>query len=32
MTDKDIKLTAEHPEAEPKHIVGGVVRHGMAKR
>ncbi len=27
MTDKDIKLTAEHPEAKVKHIVRGIVRH-----
>jgi uncharacterized protein (DUF4415 family) len=29
MKDKDIKLTAEHPEADPKHIVRGVARRGL---
>jgi len=29
MKDKDIKLTAEHPEADVKHIVRGIVRHGL---
>jgi uncharacterized protein (DUF4415 family) len=27
--DKDIKLSAEHPEASVKHIVRGIVRHGL---
>jgi uncharacterized protein (DUF4415 family) len=29
MKDKDIKLTSEHPEAEVKHIVRGIVRQGL---
>jgi uncharacterized protein (DUF4415 family) len=29
MKDKDIKLTPEHPEAEVKHIVRGIVRRGL---
>ena len=29
MKDKDIKLTAEHPEADIKHIVRGIVRRGL---
>lgn len=29
MTDKDIKLTDEHPEADVKRIVGGIVRKGL---
>ena len=29
MTDADIKLTAEHPEASLRHIVGGIVRSGL---
>lgn len=29
MRDKDIKLTAEHPEGELKHIVRGIVRQGL---
>lgn len=32
MLDKEIKLTTEHPEADPGHIVGGVVRRGVSKR
>jgi hypothetical protein len=32
MVDEEIKLTAEHPEANPGHIVGGVVRRGVSKR
>lgn len=27
--DKDIALSAEHPEAEMKHIVRGIVRRGL---
>ena len=29
LKDKDIKLTAEHPEADIKHIVRGIVRQGL---
>ncbi len=29
MKDQDIKLTREHPEAEVKHIVRGIVRRGL---
>src|SRR5437867_387869 len=29
MRDKDIKLAAEHPEADVKHIVRGIVRRGL---
>ena len=29
MKDADVKITAEHPEANLKHIVGGIVRHGL---
>ena len=29
MKDEDIKLTREHPEAEVKHIVRGLVRRGL---
>ena len=29
MKDKDIKLTSEHPEAEVRHIVRGIVRRGL---
>jgi uncharacterized protein (DUF4415 family) len=29
MKDKDILLTAEHPEADAKHIVRGIVRKGL---
>lgn len=28
-SDKNIKLTVEHPEAEVKHIVRGIVRRGL---
>jgi uncharacterized protein (DUF4415 family) len=27
--DAGIKLTADHPEASPSHMVGGVVRRGL---
>ena len=27
--NRDIKLTAEHPEADVKHIVRGIVRRGL---
>lgn len=29
MKDQDIKITTEHPEAEVKHIVRGIVRRGL---
>jgi hypothetical protein len=29
MKDKDIKLTAGHPETDVKHIVRGIVRQGL---
>ena len=29
MTDGDIRLTDEHPEAELEHIVKGIVRRGL---
>lgn len=29
MRDKDIALSAEHPEADLKHIVRGIVRRGF---
>jgi len=29
MKDKDILLTAEHPEVDVKHIVRGIVRSGL---
>lgn len=29
MKDEDIKLTREHPEADVKHIVWGIVRRGL---
>jgi len=29
MKDKDIKLTDEHPEADIKHIVRGILRQGL---
>ena len=29
MKDKDIKLTPEHPEADVKHIVRGILRQGL---
>jgi uncharacterized protein (DUF4415 family) len=29
MKDKDIKITAEHPEATLEHIVRGIVRVGL---
>ena len=28
-TDEDIELSAEHPEADVKHIVRGIVRRGL---
>ena len=29
MKDKEINLSAEHPEADPAHIVRGIVRRGL---
>ncbi len=29
MKPKDVRLTAEHPEADVKHIVRGIVRRGL---
>jgi uncharacterized protein (DUF4415 family) len=29
MADKDIRVTSEHPEADLRHIVGGIVRQGL---
>jgi uncharacterized protein (DUF4415 family) len=29
LKDKDIKLSADHPEADVKHIVRGIVRRGL---
>lgn len=29
MKDKDIKLTSEHPEADIKHVMRGVLRRGL---
>ena len=29
MKDRDVKLTAEHPEADVKHIVRGIARLGL---
>jgi uncharacterized protein (DUF4415 family) len=29
LKDKDIKLSAEHPEAKVRHIVRGIVRRGL---
>ena len=29
MKDKDIKRTSEHPEADSRHIVRGIVRRGL---
>jgi uncharacterized protein (DUF4415 family) len=29
MKDADIRITAEHPEAEMAHIVKGIVRRGL---
>jgi uncharacterized protein (DUF4415 family) len=29
MKDHEIRITAEHPEAEVKHIVRGIVRRGL---
>lgn len=29
MKSRDVLLTAEHPEADVKHIVGGIVRRGL---
>jgi uncharacterized protein (DUF4415 family) len=29
MRERDVKLTAEHPEADVKHIVRGIARRGL---
>lgn len=29
MKDRDIKLTSEHPEADVKHVVRGILRRGL---
>ena len=29
MTDKDIRINDEHPEADLRHIVRGIVRRGL---
>ncbi len=29
LSDRDIRLSAEHPEAEVKHIIRGIVRRGL---
>ena len=29
MKDRDIKRTAEHPEADVKHIIRGIARQGL---
>lgn len=29
MTDRDIGVTAEHPEMDLKHVARGIVRHGL---
>jgi len=29
MKDKDIQVSAEHPEANVKHIIRGIVRRGL---
>jgi len=29
MKDKDIRRTSEHPEADTRHIVRGIVRRGL---
>jgi uncharacterized protein (DUF4415 family) len=29
LADKDVRLTAEHPEADLKHIAKGIVRRGL---
>ena len=29
MKDKDIKRTSEHPEADTRHIIRGIVRRGL---
>ena len=29
MTDRQIKVSAEHPEADVRHIVRGIVRQGL---
>ena len=29
LADRDVRVTAEHPEADLKHIAKGIVRHGL---
>jgi uncharacterized protein (DUF4415 family) len=29
MPDRDVRVSDEHPEADLKHIVRGIVRHGL---
>ena len=29
MKDREIKRTSEHPEADPRHIMRGIVRRGL---
>ena len=29
MKDRDIQITSEHPEADLKHVVKGIVRRGL---
>ena len=29
MEDDEIQITPEHPEADVKHIINGIVRHGL---
>jgi predicted SprT family Zn-dependent metalloprotease len=29
MEDHEIQLSPEHPEADVKHIIKGIVRHGL---
>ena len=31
MEDDEIKLTLEHPEADVKHMVNGIVRYGLQR-
>jgi hypothetical protein len=31
MKDKDIKRSAEHPEADVKNILRGITRHGLKR-
>jgi uncharacterized protein (DUF4415 family) len=29
MKDRDVRVTSEHPEADVKHIIRGIVRQGL---